>query len=185
MTKSFHWIALGVLSGFVSAASAGEWSRPAEVTFNQKTCLSYRARLSGPYLAVEATIAPGWHTFAMDNARRAEEKLEGKKALSQDMPTQITVSGSLAIDGPWFQSPPKDFSRPALRWFSWGFEEHALFIVKARRSGGEPALVSISGQVCTESTCKKVDLSISIPGQAIGGDAGSAYPDPASLVQVH
>ena len=169
---------------FAGAGLAGEWSSPVEVTFNQKTCLSYRAKLSGSYLAVEAAIAPGWHTFAMDNARRAAEKLEGKKALSQDMPTQITVSGGLAADGPWFQSPPKDFSRPALRWFSWGFEDRALFMVKARRSGDGLALLAISGQVCTETTCKKVDLSISIPADALIQNANEAHPDVTSLVQV-
>ncbi len=184
MTRSCRWLALAVFSCFVSAAPAGEWSKPVEVTFNQKTCLSYRARISGAYLSVEATIAPGWHTFAMDNARRASEKLEGKKALSQDMPTQIMVNGALAADGPWFQTPPKDFSRPALRWFSWGFEERALFMVKVRRSGDGPVLVAISGQVCTESTCKKVDLSISLPGTPISENSDSAHPDLTSLVQV-
>ncbi len=165
-------------------ALAGEWSKPVDVIFNQKPCLSYRARLNGPYLTVEATIAPGWHTFAMDNAKRAAEKLEGRKALSQDLPTQITVSGGIASEGPWFQSPPKDFSRPALRWYSWGFDDHALFMVKVRRSGDGAALVAISGQVCTETTCKKVDLSIPLPSEDLLGGSIAANPDLSSLIQV-
>ena len=42
-----------------------------------------------------ATLQPGWHTFAMDNERRAAEKLAGKTSLGIDQPTQIKVSGGL------------------------------------------------------------------------------------------
>ncbi len=185
MTKTSRWIVLAAVSGFAFAAAAqsDDWTQPVELTFNQVRCISYRAKLDGSYLVVEAAPAPGWHTFAMDNARRAAEKLQGKKALSQDMPTQIAVSGGLAAVGPWFQSPPKDFSRPKLRWFSWGFEDRALFMVKVRRSGDEPALVVISGQVCTETTCKRVDVSISIPSGA-PAYADTAAADLNSLIQV-
>jgi len=184
MTESRSWIVLALLSLLVGApgAQAGDWTSPVEVTFNQKPCISYRARMDGPYLAVEATLSPGWHTFAMDNARRASEKLSGRKALSQDQPTQISVSGGLAAQGPWFQSPPKDFSRPALRWFSWGFDDRALFLVAVRGTGDGPALVGIAGQVCTEEICKKVDVSISIPVDAAA--AGAPAADLNSLVQV-
>ena len=58
----------------------------------------------------------------MDNRIRAEEKLAGKKSLGIDHPTEIKVSGGLEVEGPWHQTNPKDFSRPELRWFSWGFE---------------------------------------------------------------
>ena len=98
-------------------------------------CLSYQARLDGEYLVVRANLEPGWHTFAMDNKQRAEEKLAGKKSLGIDRPTEIVVSGGLQTAGPWLQSQPKDFSKPELRWFSWGFEKQALFVAKMRRAG--------------------------------------------------
>ncbi len=180
MTKSINWIVPAALAAigiaFSPAVRAADWTAPAEVTFNRERCISYRARLSGSYLAVEAVPAPGWHTFAMDNVRRATEKLEGKKALSQDMPTQITVDDGLEVEGPWYQSPPKDFSRPELRWFSWGFDSRALFMAKVRRSRPRPTRIGIHGQVCTESTCRRVDLSISLPP---GTDAGSDTSDAA------
>src|SRR5262245_52420987 len=102
-------------------AAPDEWSEPAEVRHDENLCLSYQARLDGPYLIVRAKIEPGWHTFAMDNKKRAEEKLAGKRSLGIDRPTEITLAGGLEVSSPWLQSPPKDFSKPDLRWFSWGF----------------------------------------------------------------
>ncbi len=101
-----------------AAAWAGEWTEAVEVRHDDNLCLSYRARLDGPFLVVMATIEPGWHTFAMDNKLRAEEKLAGKKSLGIDHPTEIALSGGLEAAGPSQQSAPKDFSKPELRWFS-------------------------------------------------------------------
>ena len=163
---------------------AQDWTRPVEVTYDQKRCISYRARLSGRFLVVEATPEPGWHTFAMDNTSRATEKLEGKKPLGLDLPTEISVARGLERDGSWFQSPPKDFSKPELRWYSWGFEGRALFVVKVRRSGSGPARIAVLGQVCTESVCRRVDVAISLPLTAPGSNAGMPAVDLKSLVQV-
>ena len=171
-------LGLGVVCA--RAADPDDWTQPAEVTHDLKRCLSYRARLSGSFLVLEARIEAGWHTFAMDNRQRAAEKLQGKKALSQDLPTEIRVSGGLEIDGPWFQSVPRDFSRPQLRWFSWGFEDRALFVTRIRRTGAEPARITIGGQVCTDTTCRKVDLVISLPIKA----AGTGEIDLNPLIQV-
>ena len=88
---------------------------------------------------VRAAIEPGWHTFAMDNKQRAEEKLAGRKSLGIDHPTEITLTGGLEMAGPWYQTPPKDFSKPELRWFSWGFERQALFAAKIRRRAARGA----------------------------------------------
>ena len=44
------------------------------------------------------------------------------------------MTGGLETAGPWYQSPPKDFSKPELRWFSWGFERQALFAATVHRS---------------------------------------------------
>src|SRR5580693_10713429 len=109
---------------------AGGWTAPVEVRFQEDLCLSYKARLDGPFLVVRATVEPGWHTFAMDNKQRAEEKLAGKRSLGIDHPTEIVLSGGLEAVGPWYQSAPKNFSKPELRWFSWGYEQQAFFVTR-------------------------------------------------------
>jgi len=103
----------------------------------------------------------------MDNKRRADEKLAGKPALSMDRQTEVTPSG-LQIEGSWYQTPPKDFSHPELRWFSWGFEKEAVFATKL--SGAAPGRVTIKGQACTESVCKNIDVMVPVPA-ASGGNA--------------
>jgi hypothetical protein len=143
--------------------AAGAWTGPVEVRHDENLCLSYRARLDGPYLVIETTLEPGWHTFAMDNRRRAEEKLAGKKALSVDHPTEIAVSGGMAVEGPWFQTPPADFSKPELRWFSWGFERRAQFATKIRRLGTAAVQMAVRGQACTDTICKNIDVTIILP----------------------
>ncbi len=161
---------------------AGEWTSPVEVRSQEDLCLTYKARLDGQFLVVQAAIEPGWHTFAMDNKARADEKLAGKRSLGLDHPTEIVLSGGLDGAGPWYQSPPKDFSKPELRYFSWGFDERqALFATKVRRSGAGPARIAIRGQACTASVCKNIDVAISIP--LAGTNAGSEI-DLKNLVQV-
>jgi hypothetical protein len=168
-----------VIAGAVQSA---EWSKAVEVRHDENLCVSYQARLDGPYLVVRATVEPGWHTFAMDNKRRAEEKLAGKQSLGIDHPTEILLSGGLEAVEPWYQSPPKDFSRPELRWFSWGFERQALFVTKTRRSDRGPARLTIRGQACTETTCKNIDVSMSLP--FANTDANQSEVNLKNLVQV-
>src|SRR4029077_16527657 len=119
-------------------------------------------------LAVEATLASGWHTFAMDNKKRADEKLQGKQSLGIERPTEITLSDGLEVAGPWYQTAPKDFSKPEIRWYTWGFDDRALFVVKVKSSGGRSAKIGIRGQSCTESTCKNIDVTIPLPLSAQG-----------------
>ena len=163
---------------------AAAWSAPVEVHQNDNLCLSYQARLDGSYLVVRANLEPGWHTFSMDNKRRAEEKLAGKKSLGIDRQTEIVVTGGLETEGPWLQTPPQDFSKPALRWFSWGFERQALFAVKTKRTGAAPAHLAVRGQACTDTTCKNIDVEISLPVGAQNTDTPSTETDIKSLVQV-
>ncbi|HET6961391.1 MAG TPA: hypothetical protein VFJ27_02800 [Terriglobia bacterium] len=159
----------------------GEWTSPVEVRHDVQKCVSYRARLTGDFLVIQATHEAGWHTFAMDNKLRAQERLAGKRSLGIDGPTEILVAQGLEVAGPWYQSVPKEFSKPELRWYSWGFEGQALFVAKARRVGAGPASVSVRGQACSETTCKNIDLTISVP---LGGDTGKSDIDLKSLVQV-
>ena len=179
-------IKLGIMLLIVASASAaapGAWTDPVEVRHEETLSLSYRARLDGPFLVVQATIEPGWHTFAMDNKQRAEEKLAGKKSLGIDHPTEIAVTGGKAVAGPWYQTPPKDFSRPELRWFSWGFERHALFAVKIQPSGAGPVRLAVRGQACTDTICKNIDVTIVVPATKTQAGASSEI-DLNSLVRV-
>jgi hypothetical protein len=135
-------------------AADDDWTRPVEVTFDQKRCISFRAALIGEYLAVEAAIEPGWHTFGLE------------------------------AGGPWLQSPPRDFSRPELRWFSWGFVDRALFAVTVRRSGKGPGQITVRGQICTETTCKRIDVVIVVPFPPPGSKSAIASPDFKDLIRV-
>ena len=174
----------GALSWLVCAAGSlfsAEWSAPVEVRHEDALCVSYEARLDGPYLVVRTTVGPGWHTFALDNKRRAEEKLAGQPALSMDKATEITPVSGLSTTAPWYQTAPKDFSRPELRMFSWGFERSAIFAAKARRTAG-PAKLAIRGQACTETICKNVDLVVTVP---VPAKAGPPEIDVKNLVAAH
>jgi hypothetical protein len=173
-----------LLFGLVMAAvSVAEWSKPVEVVVDDTVCATYRARVDdGGRLVIALTLANGWHTFAMDNQIRATEKLAGKKALGMDKPTSFVVSGGLAVEGPWMQPALRDFSKPELRIFSWGFEKEALFAAKVKRVPGEArAKVAIKAQACTETICKDInkelDLDLALP-------AGPAEPGLTSLTAV-
>jgi DsbC/DsbD-like thiol-disulfide interchange protein len=163
---------------------ASDWTEAVEVRQDSKRCVSYRAKLDGPFLVVQATLDPGWHTFAMDNKQRALEKLAGKKSLGIDRPTEIVLTEGLDLEGPWYQSAPKDFSKPELRWFSWGFEGQALFVAKVRHSGAGTARVTVRGQACTETTCKNIETEISLPMADTPVKTGPSKIDLKALVQV-
>jgi hypothetical protein len=157
---------LTLVFAFTLLAQTPQWSEPAEVRYEDQVCVSYRARIDGPYLVVRATVGEGWHTFSMDNEQRAKEKLAGKQPLSIDKSTEIAPAG-LALEGPWYQTPPKDLSHPELRWFSWGFDKEAVFVAKVARAQGASSQMTIRGQACTDKICKNVDtvMTISIPAQ--------------------
>lgn len=183
LNRRSAWPVLLVV-GLAAVAGAADWTQRVDVTYEGQKCLSYRARLQGAYLLIEASPGPGWHTFTMDNTIRAAEKLAGKRSLGTELPTEVAVGEGLELDGPWFQSPPKDFSKPEMRWYSWGYDEPALFAVKIRRTGAGPARLSIRGQVCSGETCRNIDVRLSLPpGNPIA--AGDAPPaEMTGLVQV-
>ena len=183
MTRFINQTILAII--FFSVASGevihgADWSNPVEVRHDVQKCVSYRARVSGDFLVVQATHEPGWHTYAMDNKQRAQEKLAGKKALSIDRPTEIELRQGLQLAGPWYQSLPKDLSKPELRSYTWGFEGQALLVAKIKRVGPGPGGIAIRGQACSEATCKNVELDVSMP---FTGDKGSDM-DLKRLIQV-
>jgi hypothetical protein len=127
---------------------------------------TYRARFDGiGRVEVKVTLGDGWHTFSMDNQIRAEEALAGKKAIGMDRPTSFVLSGGLEGAGGWMQSPLRNFSKPELRIFSWGFEKEARFTGKAVKAAGAgpAARMAIKAQACTESICKNIDTVVEIP----------------------
>jgi len=143
-----------------TALWAGDWSAPVEVRHEEDVAVAYQARMDGQWLVVRAKVGSGWHTFCMDNKRRADEKLAGKQAISVDKPTEITARGA-ELDGGWYQTEPKDFSHPELRWFSWGFDKEAVFAAKVKR--GSASNLTIKGQACTDSICKNIDVTVPVP----------------------
>jgi hypothetical protein len=181
-------LALKGLAGLTAlhawAAQPGGWSEAVEVRHEDALCVAYQARFDGGFLVVRATLGSGWHTFAMDNKQRAEEKLAGKAPLSIDRSTEVTPAANLETVGPWYQSPPKDFSRPELRWFSWGFDREALFAVKIRRLGAATARLTLRGQACTETICKNIDVAIALPLANSRTGAKPSSVDLNRLVQV-
>jgi hypothetical protein len=163
----------GVLALLAGAACLLAAEGPAaEVRSDDTLCLTYHAKLDGSYLVIRAAIESPWHTFALDNKKRVEEKLAGKKSLGTDQPTEFTVTGGLELAGPWLQTEPKDFSRPALRWFSYGFERQAVFAAKVRRTGVQPLRIAVRGQACTDTICKNIDAAMTVPttGAKLAGD---------------
>lgn len=177
MKKFVLWIASA------SLLVAGDWSAPVDVLHELKPVVTYRAKLEGDLLVVKAHVQPGWHTFVMDNERRAAEKRAGKPSLGIDQPTQFKFDNALTLVGPWRQSPPKDFSKPELRWYSWGFEKEAVFAARVKTNSGGAATIGIRGQACSDTTCKNIDVSLAVP---IGGSAASgAKLDLQGLVEVH
>jgi hypothetical protein len=158
------------------------WSPPVEARRRNLKVASYRARLAGDVLLVEVTHEPGWHTYALDNLERARKKA-GEPPLGIEKSTRIGLSGGLRTVGKWRQSPPKDLSQPEISWFTWGFEDTALFAVKIRRIGrAKEAVITITGQACKETTCAMIDdLEIRLPLNASSSEKTSF--DLASLIE--
>lgn len=139
------------------AAEAGPWTEKSGVQRRREgTIVSYRARLDGDLLIVEAAHAPGWHTYAMDNVERAR-KASGKKEPETELPTQIEIKGGLKKEGNWFQTKPKELSNKEILWYTWGFEQVARFAVKVRRAEGSEATIVVRAQACNATSCSMID----------------------------
>ncbi len=145
-------------------AMAGEWVESKPVMYRGEIAMTYRARLAGEWLIVEAKHSPAWHSYAMDNVERAR-KATGKQTPETELPTRIAVTGGLKTVGAWKQTAPKDLSKADIQWYSWGFEGTARFAVKVERvaDGGE-AVITVNAQSCNASSCSMVrDLKIVLP----------------------
>lgn len=151
-----------------------------EVWLDDLHAVSYRARVEGDWLIVAATHEPGWHTYAMDNLRRAREKT-GEADPETELPTVIVAGDGRQIEGDWRQSEPKDLSTPEIRWYTWGFEGRSYFAVRVEEPK-LPASVHIDAQACTESLCAWVD-GLEVPVE-VAEPGGESWVDPESLVVV-
>ncbi len=166
-----------------SGAWAGEWSEGKPVLYRGDIVGTYRARLAGEWLIVEAKHEPKWHTYAMDNLLRAK-KAAGAETTEVEAPTQISVGGGLEAVGGWKQSAPKDLSNLDIKWYTWGFEGTARFAVKVKRTGDAPGTVTVNAQLCSDELCSMVrDLTITVPDDS-GEDAGDAAALTEGLVDV-
>jgi len=163
-----------------AGVTTGPWSEKVEVRRREVLAVTYRARLEGHHLVVEARHEPGWHTYAMDNVERAR-RASGQKRSETEMPTRIEIDDGLLPVGPWLQSPPDDLSQPELRWYTWGFSGTSHFAVAVERGQARRAVVRINGQACTESQCLWIDeLVLEVPKGNVG--AGEEAVDLAGLV---
>ncbi|HKX27278.1 MAG TPA: hypothetical protein VJ302_06270 [Blastocatellia bacterium] len=159
------WLGTGLWMMPAQAASQSEgWTPPVAALKKTLKVVSYRARLAGEILVIEAAHEPGWHTYALDNLERAKKR-GGEPALGIESPTQIQVGGGLKVAGRWRQSAPKDLSQREINWFTWGFEGTTLFAVKVERTGDLPeALITINGQACQADSCAMIeDLELRLP----------------------
>ena len=52
--------------------------------------------------------------------------------------------------------------------FSWGFDDEALFVAKARKAGSDPTQVTIKGQACSGSICKNVTVTVPLDAAGAG-----------------
>lgn len=151
---------------------AGDWSAPSVATARDgRELVTCRARLAGDYLLVEVTAAEGWRVYAMDNEQRATEALAGKMSLGVEQNTEVQVEGGLELDGAWLQPPPRDYSQPELRWYSYGFAGASLFAVRVRRTGAPTASVTVTAQACDSASCVSVEAQIDLPVAADGGES--------------
>lgn len=169
-----------VLSGLTFAGSERQAEAAVEVWYDDTLAVSYRARVEGEWLVVEALHEPGWHTYAMDNVVRARE-VSGKERPETELPTEITPLDGLTIEGDWRQSPPADLSTPDIKWYTWGFEGRSYFAARIDEAS-TPASVQIDAQACTDALCAMVEALV-VPVDASEPD-GDRTVDPEALVVV-
>lgn len=140
---------------------AGDWSAPVQIEHNDRLAMEYRARFDGAHLIVEIRPEPGWHTYAMDNKQRQDAALKGRKSLGSEKPTTVSAGEGLTIVGSWRQSPPEDFSKPEIQFYSYGFAKPSLLAAPAKATA-KTAEVIVKGQACTDSVCLPVSVTLNV-----------------------
>ena len=154
---------IGLACLLLPAAWAGDWSTPARAAARDGTALVVcRSKLAGDYLLVEVQAAAGWHVYAMDNEIRAKDALAGRMSLGVEQSTEVLVDGGLQVVGAWYQSEPRDFSQPELRWYSYGFEGTALLAARVTRTGAPTAGVTVRAQACDSASCVSVEAEMEL-----------------------
>ena len=168
----------------VEASYADSWSKPVAVRRDLTECVSYRAQFRKDWLIIEARHESDWHTYAMDNKKRAARALKGEEPLGMELPTEINLSEGLKAIGPWYQTKPDDLSKPELRWYSWGFSKTSTFAVRVEQTGASSAVVSIRGQACDAKSCLGVKVSIPLPLNDDNAPRSKKPVDLSKLVRV-
>lgn len=139
------------------------WSKEAVVRQGIDPVVRIQARIVPGYLIVRARHERGWHTYAMDNELRAAAALAGKKSLGIEQGIDIRVEGGLELDNRWLQTEPGDLSQPEIRWFTYGFDETALFACRVKEVTSDQVVVRIRGQACSGETCCQVNVALKLP----------------------
>ena len=160
---------------------ASDWSREATAKARDGSALvTCRSRLAGDFLLVELRPADGWHVYAMDNEQRAKEALAGRMSLGIEQNTEVLVEGDLQVVGDWYQSQPRDFSQPDLRWYSYGFEGTSLLAARVSRGASKSATVTVRAQACDSASCITVEAEMEV---SLAGTSHGDF-DPTGLVPV-
>lgn len=146
-------------AGAESANPEAGWTEPVPVGDEFEPCVSYRARIEGEYLVIEAKHRTGWHSYALDNEVRAAAKLAGAESLGVELPTSFKVQGATVV-GTWLQTPPEDLSDTEIQWYTFGFNGTAVFAAKLKDVGTKPVGIAVRGQVCDANGCRDVDLEL-------------------------
>jgi len=147
----------------------GVWSKKVWADNGQEICVIYQAAIFKNALVIRFQHQSPWHTYALDNHVRAKMALAGKKSLGSEESTKVTVEG-VVPSGSWFQTRPTNFSKPKLRWFSWGFQREGFFALKfdtvnAKSLHQNPKSkmhLHITGQACSQGTCIPVDVKVAL-----------------------
>lgn len=162
---------ISLLASLFAATMAAQdgltWTKSADVMKGKEKAVSYRAARAGDVVIVEATHGDGWHTYALDNAARAQKRV-GTPALGIEKSTQFKLTGGVRPTGKWRQSKPKDLSQADIEWFTWGFEGRTLFAAKVGGTG--EIVIEINGQACKASMCANVDgVEVRVPAASTAG----------------
>jgi hypothetical protein len=156
---------IALLISFVPVAWSNNdaaWSQEVAVRQGIDPVVRFQARLERDYLIVKATHTTGWHTYAMDNELRAAAALKGKKSLGIEQGIDIRTESGLELEGRWLQTEPRDFSKPELRWFTYGFDQTALFVCRVKKVTSDQVVLRIRGQTCSGDTCCQIDVALQL-----------------------